>query len=295
MHFKRDKEVRLTRSSVYWGFAGYFETAVIRIIEDDTARMTAGLAGQFDYVGGVPKTYIDTFDADPDFIVTDVGEDLCYFYLEIYSGPDVYSNGTLKPGETYQTQKNPSWLRRALALAINYTYIYDEIHQGYVYPGCPAIPRSMPGYNSSLEGKMAHNSTFEESVKMARDLMQSMGFGVAWNSTYPGTNEIDWQTASFRTLEVNQHYGSMTNQLLNSLLDTNWKLIGVDIVVRNQKTTRSCNTCKSYSRNTSTLTEVIVISYIVFCSWCLEDIVDKQDATSSFNSSCICSTNSKSV
>ncbi|MBA7707878.1 hypothetical protein ES703_116762 [subsurface metagenome] len=83
----------------------------MRIIEDDTGRMNAGLTKIFDYVGGVTKLYIDRYKAEADFHVEDVGEDLCYFYLEIYCGPrDILGNMTF-PGN-YQYQKNPAYLRR---------------------------------------------------------------------------------------------------------------------------------------------------------------------------------------
>jgi peptide/nickel transport system substrate-binding protein len=232
IHFKRDREVRLVRNDMYWGFPGYFEVAVIRIIEDDTARMTAGLAGQFDYVGGVTKTYIDTFKADSDFHVEDVGEDLCYFYLEIYAGPDVYANGSLKPGQTYQTQKNNATLRRALALAINYTYIYNEIQSGYAVEGTTAGPRAMPGHNASVVQASDSSFTWEDNIEKARDLMKIVNpTAAAWDSTYGGANEADWTGANLlgRNLEINRHFGSNTNLRLNQLMTANFDLIGIEM------------------------------------------------------------------
>lgn len=233
VHFKRDKEVRLKRSSLYWGFPGYFETAVIKIIEDDTARMTAGLAGQFDYVGGVPKTYIDLFDAESDFHVENVGEDLCYFYLEIYSGPDVNSTGHLLPGQTYQSQKNNATLRRALALAVNYSYILEEIQSGYAVEGTPAVPRAMPGHNASVVQASDDSFTWEDNIEKARALMMSMyptetaGLLVDFDE---GTNDAAWKALpALRTLGINRHSGSLANERLNTLLTTNFDLIAIHL------------------------------------------------------------------
>ncbi|MFX1278325.1 MAG: ABC transporter substrate-binding protein [Promethearchaeota archaeon] len=233
-HFKRDKEVRLTRSSVYWGFAGYFETAVIRIIEDDTARMTAGLAGQFDYVGGVPKTYIDTFDADPNFHVEDVGEDLCYFYLEIYCGPRDINGDMIVPGD-YQYQKNPAYLRRALALAINYTYIYNEIQSGYAVEGTTAVPRAMPGHNASVvqasAGAYATNLVAARQVLLdnAGDILARGGLDI---SSFDVNTDSDWTGKNIigRSLEINRHFGSTTNLRMNQLMEANFDLIGIQTV-----------------------------------------------------------------
>jgi len=73
VHFKYDREVRFERWERYWGTGPWAEILIFRIIEDDTARMTAGLAGQFDYVANVPKSYISQFKAESDFHVEDVG------------------------------------------------------------------------------------------------------------------------------------------------------------------------------------------------------------------------------
>ena len=246
VHFKRDREVRLVRNDMYWGFPGYFEVAVIRIIEDDTARMTAGLAGQFDYIGGVTKTYIDTFKGDSDFHVEDVGEDLCYFYLEIYAGPDVYANGSLKPGETPQTQKNPAWLRRALALAVNYTYIYNEILAGYAVEGTTAVPRAMPGHNASVvQASDYYHATenptgtrnYDDNLIEARQILidhsaDLVAMGGLDTSAFTTGTDADWMGKNIlgRELELNRHFGSTTNLRTNQLMDTNFDLIGIQTI-----------------------------------------------------------------
>ncbi|MFW9783098.1 MAG: ABC transporter substrate-binding protein [Candidatus Heimdallarchaeota archaeon] len=234
LHFIRDREIRYQRWDLYWGFPGYFEVVVGRIIEDDTARMTAGLAGQFDYVGGVIKTYIDTYKADPNFHVEDVGEDLCYFYLEIYCGPRDSAGAMLVPGDP-QYQKNPDYLRRALALAINYTYIYDEIQSGYAVEGTTAVPRAMPGHNASVV--QASASAYATNLVAARQLLKDNaadieargGIAAATLATFDVNTDGDWtgQNILGRTLEINRHFGSNTNLRLNQLMDANFDLIGI--------------------------------------------------------------------
>jgi peptide/nickel transport system substrate-binding protein len=234
IHFKRDREVRMERNPRWWGTGGYFEVVIFRIIEDTTARMTAGLAGQFDYVGGVPGSQIDTFKARPsEFVVEDVGEDLCYMYIELYCGPrdnngDFIVNGTGK----YQAQKNPPWLRRAIALSINFTYIYEEIQGGYATKGVPAVPRAFAAHNSSVV--QAHDLVWENNVERARQIMKdnlptSAAATEDWDVTFGGTDEADWTAANLigRVLELNRHFGSTTNLRLNQLLADNLALIGL--------------------------------------------------------------------
>ncbi|MBY8989296.1 MAG: ABC transporter substrate-binding protein [Candidatus Lokiarchaeota archaeon] len=232
IRFKYDVDVRFERWDRYWATGPWAELLVFKILEDDTARMTAGLAEQFDYIGGVPKSFIPSYISDPDLHVQDVGEDLCYFYLEIYCGPPE-GESPIVGGQV--NQKNPAEFRKALALVINYTYILEEIQNGYAFTGCPAVPRAMPGYNSSLEGKMASDNpfggTYESSIKKAREIMMSLypTNTSGLDPNYPGTTESGWSSLSIDTLEVNQHFGDLTNLRLNQLMTANFDLIGIDI------------------------------------------------------------------
>ncbi|MHA2260266.1 MAG: ABC transporter substrate-binding protein [Promethearchaeota archaeon] len=233
IHFKRDREVRMERFERWWGTNGYFEVVIFRIIEDTTARMTAGLAGQFDYVGGVPGNQIDTFKALPEFHVEDVGEDLCYFYLEIYSGPKDAAGDLIVPGD-HQYQKNPPYLRRALALAINYTYIYEEIQGGYAVEGVPAVPRAFAAHNSSVV--QAHDSPWAANVVTARQLLIDNAADIEARggidvSGFSPTTDSDWTGKNIlgRTLGINRHFGSTTNLRLNQLMTDNFDLLGIQL------------------------------------------------------------------
>ncbi len=233
IHFKRDWEVRYEAFANYWGDKPYFDEVVCTIIEEDTARMVAGLAGQFDYVGGVTKTYIDTFKADSDFHVEDVGEDLCYFYLEIYCGPMSVTGTMLVPGNP-QYQKNPAYLRRALALAINYTYIYEEIQAGYAVEGTTAVPRAMPGHNASVVQASDDSFTWEANIVKARQLLLDNAADILARggidiSSFDVNTPGDWTGKDIlnRPLEINRHFGSTTNQRLNQLMTNNFDEIGI--------------------------------------------------------------------
>jgi len=235
IHYRRDREVRFERWERYWGTAGYFEVVIGRIIEDDTSRMTAGLAGQFDYVGGVIKTYIDLFKDDPDFHVEDVGEDLCYFYLEIYCGPRDTDGDLIVAGD-HQYQKNPPYLRRALAWAVNYSYIYEEIQSGYAVEGTTAVPRAMPGHNPDVV--QASNDTFdwEDNIIKARQVLKDNAADIVARggincAGFDVNDDADWEGKNIlgRALEINRHFGSNTNLRLNQLMEDNFGRIGIQI------------------------------------------------------------------
>lgn len=227
-HFIYDDEVSYHAYEDYWAGKADIEELIFDIYTDETVLNNAFLADQVHFIKNPLRNYYSSIEADPDRILLNGGEDTCHYYLEFYCGP---GDPILGNPWDYQTL-NSTW-RRALSLAINYSYIWDEIQSGYANPGCPAIPRQMPEYNSSIEGKMAHDNpfggTFASSVKKAREYMQSMGFGLLWDSNFPGIDEAAWLAASFRTIEVNEIIGSSTNQYLNDLLLNCWDLIGIDI------------------------------------------------------------------
>jgi len=226
VHFKRDREVRLVRNAMYWGFPGFFEFVQFKIDKDDI--ITNAYNGVYDYFSWDPKQVCYKCGPPP-FEIVDVGEDPCYFFLEIYCGPEVYSNGSLKPEQTYQSQKNNATLRRAIALAINHSYIYEEIQSGFAVEGPPAVPRAMPGHNASVV--QASDYDHATGIEMARDLMKIYNStAAAWDSTFGGDNEANWTGTNLigRNLEINRHFGSRTNLRLNELLNANLKLIGVN-------------------------------------------------------------------
>ncbi|MFX1477414.1 MAG: ABC transporter substrate-binding protein [Promethearchaeota archaeon] len=214
-----DVEVRYIRNEHFWGInepgwgLPWAEVVVLDIDEDDVSRNMDMLAGKIDYLQGMLPSMKDTFNESADHTVFQLGEGLCYYYVEMYSG-DHPPNPRL----------NVTW-RKALQFAINYTYITDEIYQSLVVRAPAMVPRAMPGHNDSVV-------IVDFDIQKAREIMQSMDFGftggVPWDTTYPGTNEADWTGASFRTVEVNRHYGSVNNEQMNLIMDQTFALIGVD-------------------------------------------------------------------
>ncbi|MFX0030643.1 MAG: ABC transporter substrate-binding protein [Candidatus Hermodarchaeota archaeon] len=229
IHFQRKRQVRLERNNMYWAFPGTFELVDFRFIEDDIARMNAGLAGQYDYVCGILKTYIDQFTKIVHMHVEEVGEDLNYSYIEFYCGPRDYNGDFIKNGTNkWQYQRNNATLRRALALAINYSYIYNKIHEGYAIESPSAIARVMPGYNASVVQASDYN--FSVGVEKARNLMKLYNSTcTGWNSSFPGTDESLWTNNNLlgKNLQINRLLNNNINFELNKLLIENWALIGV--------------------------------------------------------------------
>ncbi|MHA2280545.1 MAG: ABC transporter substrate-binding protein [Promethearchaeota archaeon] len=223
------REVRYRANHRYWGRGPWFEAFVMTFIDDDTARMNAGLAGQYDYVANVLKTYIDQFKAASGMHVEDIGEGFAYYYFEIYCGPRDYAGDMITPGD-YQAQRNNATFRRALAYAINYTYLIEEIQAGKAFLGVPAVPRAFPGHNASVH--QAYNETdYATQIFKARDLIKIIYPSVALPSDLDlGTNDQDWRDLSLRQMLINEHSGGGLSTDLTTLVKNNWNLIGIDVV-----------------------------------------------------------------
>jgi len=224
------QEVRYKANTRYWGRGPWFEAFVMKFVDDQSARMNAGLAGQYDFVTGVPGTFKDDFQGASDMHVEDIGEDFGYRYLEIYAGPNDY-DGT--PLGDPQYQRNNATFRRALAYALNYSYMIEEIQAGTVTFGIPAVPRNFPGHNASVWHGW-NETTYADQIAKARDLMMSMyptETASVTNVLDGDTNDVAWRALSLRTFEANEHSGGGIDTDMSNLMTNNFGLIGIDVEI----------------------------------------------------------------
>jgi ABC-type transport system substrate-binding protein len=161
--------------------------------------------------------------------VEDIGEGFAYYYFEIYAGPRDYAGAMITPGD-YQAQRNNATFRRALAYAINYTYLIEEIQNGKAFVGVPAVPRAFPGHNASV-WHAYNESSYAVQIQKARDLIKIIYPSVVLPSTLDGgTNDAAWQALSLREMRINEHSGGGLSTDLTTLVKNNWNLIGIDVV-----------------------------------------------------------------
>ncbi|MFX0030053.1 MAG: ABC transporter substrate-binding protein [Candidatus Hermodarchaeota archaeon] len=224
------EQIRYARNRRWWGKAQYFEQIIMQFVDDDEERIDAGLAGQYDYITGVTNANSKDYSSSANLHVEEIGEGLDYYYLEIYCGPKNYEGSMIIPGD-YQYQRNNATLRRALAYALNYTYIIEFIQQEKACYGVPAVPRSMPGHNNSIWHGFNESLTngYSSSIKKARELIKTIWpAAAAWDSDYPGTNENEWTGNSYRTLYGNIYYRGRLPTDIGLICRSSWDLIGVD-------------------------------------------------------------------
>ncbi|MHA1499801.1 MAG: ABC transporter substrate-binding protein, partial [Promethearchaeota archaeon] len=116
-YFVPGVEVRFTRWDNYWKGPAYFEEMIFVIFYDATTAHNAMLSHEIDILFIIAQQNLPLYDADPNIMVKRFTEE------------------TGKPSLIYQymginnNKHNVTW-RKAMALAMNYTYVIEELRGG---------------------------------------------------------------------------------------------------------------------------------------------------------------------
>ncbi|MCK4382357.1 MAG: ABC transporter substrate-binding protein, partial [Candidatus Lokiarchaeota archaeon] len=186
----------------YWKGRAQIDKLIFSIITDANARNAALYYGEIDFLS-------DPMDYNLDVFNTTEG-------IAIEEGP--HSTVTQYLGMNNQ-QINVT-IREAISYAFDYDYIIDVLKEGYVVRMESPVPK----------GIRYANCTFDVSIlnlSRARTAMQSMGFGVGWDVTPDGPDELLWEEATFMTLNYTYNIGSSFRDDLLVLLQDNLGKIGI--------------------------------------------------------------------
>jgi ABC-type transport system substrate-binding protein len=171
------------------------------IYEDGTTASNALLGADVDY-GGVIASLIPQARTDPNIEVKSWGTGLVYYYWGLNT--KLFS------------QKE----RLALAHALNYSYVTEEIQQGLAVEANTCIPSALPGYDSSVQPP-------EFDLVKARELMNEIagtGHDVNDDQVWLDLAETD----PLLEIKLFRHEGSHFNELLNAMVEDNLAHIGID-------------------------------------------------------------------
>jgi ABC-type transport system substrate-binding protein len=199
LYYIADTEVKFERFDNYWGGPAFFEDVTFAVINDATTRNNAMLGHTIDYLIGSMSSLFPTFDADPTITHRAGGRALSYYYLGM-------NNNRI----------NKTW-RQAISYGINYTYITEELQDGTVYRSNGPLAPDFPGYDPNIQAA-TYNLT------KARELVQSMGFGVGF------TTDAQWEGATFATWNYTYNIGNDFREDLLVLLQDNLALLGIEII-----------------------------------------------------------------
>jgi ABC-type transport system substrate-binding protein len=227
VHYIPNSEVRFARWNGYWRTPADWGEIVYVYYTDAVSANNAMLAGDIDYLGQGIASLKPDFETDPDITVTG-------------NGINPYITGSIYWYIAFNSEFiNLTW-RKAMCHAFNYTYFIHNIEEDNVVKANSLVPPGFPAHNSSVVG-----GTFN--IPYARQIMQSMGFGVGleigtqvWGSDdfTPGGDEALWKAASWVPEEGNfsgkvfNFRHRQGNQFLELLIDRfieDMDLIGIQI------------------------------------------------------------------
>jgi ABC-type transport system substrate-binding protein len=196
-------EVNFHAFDNYWKGKANITAMRFQIISNSDALHAALLAGDVHFISATKSSW----------------------YSAIKSSPNItfLNTSTTKTEVWYLGMNNEllntTW-REAIAYAIDYDYIVDVLRESNAVKMESPIP----------EGIMYTNLTFDEAVlnvSYAREIMQSMGFGVGLNVTVNGPDESVWQASTFLSVNYSYNIGNSFREDVLVLLQNNLNKIGI--------------------------------------------------------------------
>jgi len=218
--FTPDVEVRMSRWDGYWMKDVYgnpnvanFPTVIYAIYDDANTAHQAFLSGAIDANAMASDQNIETYKTRDDIFVYD------------------FTAATGKPSLVYQYmgvnnhKYNATW-RKAFAFAVNYSYVIDELRLGNAFRSYTAIS---PGFGAAYNASVPSDPRAvpdEGNVVVARQTIQSMGYGLGLDVNV----DQDWidqaATSPFKTVRYTYNLGNTFREDLYVAV-TEWlKLIG---------------------------------------------------------------------
>ncbi|MHA1706292.1 MAG: ABC transporter substrate-binding protein [Promethearchaeota archaeon] len=201
-------EVRFKAFDNYWQGRPKIDKLIMLQIKDSDARNLALLTGSTDIMTDPNPSYYPDMEADPNLV--------------LYNDP--------RPSAIIQyigmNNKliNKTW-REAISYAVNYSYIINEVMEGYAKRMTSVVPPAIAFHNGSFNYPVLN-------ITHAREVIQSMGFGTGWDPTLGGSNEDDWKGATFMSLNYTFNTGNQVREDIGTVLKDTLDLIGIELELK---------------------------------------------------------------
>ncbi|MFX1589379.1 MAG: ABC transporter substrate-binding protein, partial [Promethearchaeota archaeon] len=197
------------------------KSLVFSIIIDPFDRFLALLNGDIGMVDRIESLYVNTIDPD---MISILKNDPGITVLE--------SEKTSTDINLISMNNNflDNITRKAIAYAIDYDFIIDEIMEGTAERLKSAIPNGIIYANDTFD-----YPTFN--ITFARTIMQWMGYGVGWNISYNPDNpyanpdHYNWINANFMQLKYIYNTDNLLRAKFGILLMENLMLIGINVTL----------------------------------------------------------------
>jgi len=186
----------------YWKGRAQIDKLVFTVITDANTRNAALLTRHIDFLSDPLYSSLGLFDAAEG--------------ITLKEGP----NSAVTQYLGMNNRLINVTVREAISYAIDYDYLIDDYRDGNAVRMESPIPKGIRYANCTFDIPVLN-------LSRARSVMQFMGFGIGWDVTPDGSDELLWQEATFITLNYTFNEGSSWRGELPTLIKDNLAKIGI--------------------------------------------------------------------
>ena len=151
--YKPDDSLVLVTNEAYYGEKPFFSTVILKIVADATQRVQLLQKGDVDFATKIPIKELETLSGDANVKVLSIPSTLVTM-LEL--------NTTVPPFDKKE-------VRQAVAYAVPYSDIIEQIYQGQAQVAKSLVPNGMPTSDFST-------NAFELNLDKAKELLAAAGY-----------------------------------------------------------------------------------------------------------------------
>lgn len=171
----------LERNDGYWGAKPEWTKVVIKPIKSGPARVAALLAGDVDFIEGVPTTDIERLKGSKELSLSQgISNRVIYLHLDHFRDDSPFAK--TKDGGAIKNPLRDARVRKAISKAINRDAIVERVMEGVAIKAGQLLPEGFFGVSSKLK-------PVEYDPQGAKALLAEAGLADGFKLTIHGPND----------------------------------------------------------------------------------------------------------
>ncbi len=171
----------LERNDDFWGDKPEWEKVTIKPIKSGPARLAALLAGDVDFIEGVPTTDIERLRDNTDITLSQgISNRVIYLHLDHFRDDSPFVKAA--DGGAIKNPLRDARVRKAISMAINRDAIVDRVMEGVAVKAGQLLPEGFFGVSGKLK-------PVDYDPEGAKKLLTDAGVGDGFQLTIHGPND----------------------------------------------------------------------------------------------------------
>ncbi len=171
----------LERNDDFWGDKPEWEKVTIKPIKSGPARLAALLAGDVDFIEGVPTTDIERLRDNKDITLSQgISNRVIYLHLDHFRDDSPFVKAA--DGGAIKNPLRDARVRKAISMAINRDAIVDRVMEGVAVKAGQLLPEGFFGVSGKLK-------PVDYDPEGAKKLLTDAGVGDGFQLTIHGPND----------------------------------------------------------------------------------------------------------